>query len=77
MRKGCATRKFEVEGWRTRQGPVPRLAGRSPSYLFRQLYDFRTGSRHGKWSPLTQDPVANLTTDEMLNIAAYLASLEP
>ncbi|HET6145154.1 MAG TPA: c-type cytochrome [Candidatus Acidoferrales bacterium] len=59
------------------QGPVPRLAGRSPSYLFRQLYDFQTGSRHGKWSPLMQDPVAQLTEDDMLNIAAYLSSLEP
>jgi cytochrome c553 len=58
-------------------GPVPRLAGRSPSYLFRQLYDFQTGSRHGKWSPLMKDPVALLTQDDMLNIAAYISSLEP
>jgi cytochrome c553 len=58
-------------------GPVPRLAGRSPSYLFRQLYDFQHGSRHGEWSALMKDPVARLTNDDMLNIAAYLASLEP
>ncbi|HWF14045.1 MAG TPA: c-type cytochrome [Candidatus Acidoferrales bacterium] len=58
-------------------GPVPRLAGRSPSYLFRQLYDFQTGNRHGEWSALMKDPVAHLTNDDMLNIAAYLASLEP
>jgi cytochrome c553 len=58
-------------------GPVPRLAGRSPSYLFRQLYDFQTGSRHGEWSALMKDPVANLTNDDMLSIVAYLASLEP
>jgi len=58
-------------------GPVPRLAGRSPSYLFRQLYDFQHGSRHGEWSALMKDPVARLTDDDMLNIAAYLASLEP
>jgi cytochrome c553 len=58
-------------------GPVPRLAGRSPSYLFRQLYDFQHGSRHGEWSALMKAPVARLSEDDMLNIAAYLASLEP
>jgi cytochrome c553 len=58
-------------------GPVPRLAGRSPSYLFRQLYDFQHGSRHGEWSALMKAPVARLTDDDMLNIAAYLSSLEP
>jgi cytochrome c553 len=56
---------------------VPRLAGRSPSYLFRQLYDFQHGSRHGEWSALMKAPVARLTDDDMLNIAAYLSSLEP
>ena len=58
-------------------GPVPRLAGRSPSYLFRQLYDFRRGTRHGEWSDLMKGPVARLSEDDMLDIAAYLASLEP
>ena len=28
-------------------GDVPRLAGRSPSYLMRQLYDFKSGTRTG------------------------------
>jgi cytochrome c553 len=58
-------------------GPVPQLAGRSPSYLFRQLYDFQHGNRHGEWSALMKAPVARLSEDDMLCIAAYLASLEP
>lgn len=58
-------------------GPVPRLAGRSPSYVVRQLYDMQTGHRAGAWTPLMIPVVANLTSDDMLNAAAYLASLKP
>ena len=55
-------------------GPVPGLAGRSPSYLVRQLYDIQRGTRSGVWTSLMTPVVANLTTDDMLAIAAYLAS---
>ena len=55
-------------------GIVPGLAGRSPSYLVRQLYDMRQGKRSGEWTTLMMPVVANLTTDGMLSIAAYLAS---
>ncbi len=55
-------------------GPVPGLAGRSPSYLVRQLYDIQHGNRSGIWTSLMKPVVANLTTDDMLAIAAYLAS---
>lgn len=58
-------------------GPVPALAGRSPSYIARQLYDLQTGNRKGLWSPLMAEVVANLTPDDILNIAAFTASLEP
>ena len=30
-------------------GPVPALAGRSPSYATRQLFDMKTGARRGPW----------------------------
>src|ERR1700676_4276319 len=33
-------------------GPVPGLAGRSPSYLVRQLYDMKHGMRTGEWTNL-------------------------
>jgi cytochrome c553 len=58
-------------------GPVPALAGRSPSYIARQLYDLQTGNRKGLWSPLMAEVVANLTPDDITNIAAFTASLEP
>ncbi len=59
-------------------GNVPFLAGRSPSYLVRQLYNIKTGSRHGAWSPLMKEAVANLTIeDAMVNIAAYVSSRMP
>ncbi len=58
-------------------GPVPRLAGRSPSYLARQLYDMQHGNRAGTWTPLMAPVVANLGPDDLLTAAAYLASLQP
>ncbi|WP_245266733.1 c-type cytochrome [Bradyrhizobium sp. WSM1743] len=58
-------------------GPVPSIAGRSPSYMFRQLYDFGHGARNGEWSPLMTQVVSNLDQDDMLAIVAYLASLDP
>ena len=58
-------------------GPVPALAGRSPSYMARQLYDLQTGVRNGAWSDLMEAAVANLTVDDIVNIVAYTASLGP
>ena len=56
---------------------VPSIAGRSPSYMVRQLYDTQIGSRGGAGTSLMQAPVMKLTTDDMVAIAAYLASLRP
>jgi cytochrome c553 len=58
-------------------GPVPRLAGRSPSYIVRQLYDFRGGARAGLWSPLMQGVVRDLTPADIVDIVAYTASRKP
>lgn len=58
-------------------GPIPALAGRSPSYMVRSLYDFQSGARAGAWSPLMRDSVAGLTLADMVNIAAYAASRSP
>lgn len=57
-------------------GPVPPLAGRSPSYIVRQLYDLQTGNRRGRWSPLMQEAVAQLSLEDFVAIAAYTASLD-
>ena len=58
-------------------GPVPRLAGRSPSYLARQLYDMQHGNRNGAWTPLMAPVLANLSEADLLTASAYLASLQP
>jgi cytochrome c553 len=58
-------------------GPVPGLAGRSPSYTVRQLYDMQQGTRKGVWSELMKRVVAKLTSADMLAIAAYTASRMP
>ena len=58
-------------------GPVPALAGRSPSYMARQLYDFQQGTRNGAWSGLMDDAVANLSIAQIVDIVAYISSLEP
>ena len=56
-------------------GPLPGLAGRSPSYAVRALYDMQQGTRRGLWADLMGPVVANLSTEDMLNVAAYTASL--
>lgn len=58
-------------------GPVPPLAGRSPSYLTRQMFDMQQGFRTGVWTELMKPVVAHLTEEDMLNISAYLASRTP
>jgi len=58
-------------------GPVPGIAGRSPSYTVRQLFDMQQGNRAGQWSELMKAAVAKLTQDDLIAIAAYTASLAP
>lgn len=55
-------------------GSVPGIAGRSPSYLVRQLYDMQQGSRTGAGTALMKAVVAKLSIDDMVAMAAYLAS---
>jgi cytochrome c553 len=56
---------------------VPGLAGRSPTFLVRQLYDFHTGARGGEHAAPMAQVVADMTGDDMIAAAAYLASLKP
>ncbi len=58
-------------------GPVPGLAGRSPSYLVRQMYDMQQGARHGVWTELMKPVVGKLNGDDLIAIAAFLASCKP
>jgi cytochrome c553 len=49
---------------------------RSPTYLLRQLVAFRSGARAGTNSALMRMVVANLQIGDMIDAAAYAASLE-
>jgi cytochrome c553 len=56
-------------------GPIPPLAGRSPSYIARQIYDIQHDARHGSWAPLMKKAVEKLSDEDIVSITAYLASL--
>lgn len=56
-------------------GLVPALAGRSPSYLFRQLYDFKHGARDGADAAAMKEIAAKLSTEDMTALVAYAAAL--
>lgn len=58
-------------------GPVPSIAGRSPSYMMRQLWDMKTGHRAGEWTRLMAPVVAPLSQEELMNVVAYVSSLKP
>lgn len=55
-------------------GPVPALAGRSPSYTMRQLFDMKTGARRGPWAELMKSVVAAMTVSDMAAVSAFAAS---
>jgi cytochrome c553 len=56
---------------------MPPIAGRSPSYLVRQMLDFQKGNRNGPGAKLMKPVVANLTMQDMVAIAAYVSSRSP
>ena len=55
-------------------GPVPALAGRSPSYTMRQLFDMKTGARRGPWAELMKSIVTAMSVQDMAAVSAYAAS---
>ena len=56
---------------------APGLAARSPTYMFRQLYDFKSGARKGANSEAMKPAVENLGIDDMIALVAYTGSLAP
>jgi cytochrome c553 len=56
---------------------IPGIAGRSPSYLVRQLYDFQQHARAGTAGALMAPVVEKLSHDDMISLAAYVSSLKP
>lgn len=49
----------------------PKLAGQHPEYLLKQLREFKSGARA---NPVMAGMVANLTEEDMVNLAAYFSS---
>ena len=58
-------------------GDVPGIAGMSPIYVARQLWDIKYGARTGTSAALMLAVVANLTHDDVIALSAYVASLDP
>jgi cytochrome c553 len=58
-------------------GSIPGIAGRSPSYIVRQMYDFQQQARIGSAGALMVPVVEKLSHDDMIALAAYVASLQP
>ena len=56
---------------------IPRLAGRSPSYLMRQLTDFASGVRNGTLGAAMVETAKRLSEAEMIALAAFASSLPP
>lgn len=58
-------------------GIIPPLAGRSPTYIARELILFRESKRaNPQAAPMVQE-VSRLTLNDMIDVAAYVASRKP
>lgn len=61
-------------------GPVglgPPIAGRYPTEIFRQLYAIQIGTRNGVSAATMKPIVAPLSQSQMIDLAAYVGSLDP
>ena len=56
---------------------VPPIAGRSPSYLVRQIWDIQQGTRNGAAVQLMKMAIVRLTNEDLMSVAAYVSSRPP
>jgi cytochrome c553 len=56
---------------------APPIAGRSPSYLMRQLVAFKEGARTGAESATMRAATSGLSVPDMVALSAYVASINP
>ena len=56
---------------------LPKLAGRSPTYIARQLYQFKNGLRKGGYADVMKDIASGLNDDDIIAAATYIGSLDP
>lgn len=57
-------------------GDIPYLAGRSPTYIVRELILFRLGRRTNAGAAPMRTEVSHLSLKDMIDVAAYAASLK-
>ncbi|MGL4314407.1 MAG: c-type cytochrome [Sphingomonas sp.] len=69
----CAT----CHGASYQGGIGPRLAGRSPSYLARQIYNFKSGARGGAASAQMAAVTRDMTINDMVALAAFMGNSAP
>ena len=55
----------------------PPIAGRPVTYIARQLMDIQAGTRNGANAALMKPVVEHLDQDDIIALAAYVASLKP
>lgn len=58
-------------------GLAPPLAGRSPTYMARQLWDMHTGNRSGGNAVLMQPVARALDPQAIVAVSAYAAAVQP
>jgi cytochrome c553 len=58
-------------------GPMPPLAGRSPSHTMRQLFDMKAGARRGPWAEVMAPTLRAMSVQDLMAVSAYVASLDP
>jgi cytochrome c553 len=56
---------------------VPPIAGRSPSYIARQMWDIQQGTRNGAAVQLMKLAIAKLDGADLVSVAAYVSSRVP
>jgi cytochrome c553 len=56
---------------------VPPIAGRSPSYIVRQIWDIQQGTRNGAAVQLMKQAITKLEPEDLVSIAAYVSSRVP
>ena len=56
---------------------VPPIAGRSPSYIARQMWDIQQGARNGAAVQLMRQAIANLNGEDLVAVASYVSSRVP
>lgn len=56
------------------QGTIPGIAGKSPTYLFRQLVNFREGTRSTSAAAPMREVVSRLPDEDLIALAAWASS---